>query len=46
MHGTEMRGFLEEVSDLGIVASLNFEGGSAVRKFYPWSSVLSLRSLE
>ncbi len=41
----EREGVLEEVSELGILASLvvHPEEEEAVSTFYPWSAVLSLR---
>ncbi len=45
-YGTEVKGFLEEANELGIIASLDFVDEAPVRKFYPWSAVLSLRSLD
>lgn len=44
-YGTEVEGFLEEANELGIIASFNFVDEAPVRTFYPWSAVLSLRSL-
>lgn len=45
-YGTEVKGFLEEANELGITASFDFVDEAPVRKFYPWSAVLSLRSIE
>jgi hypothetical protein len=40
-------GFLEEVNDRGIVASLSSETETlATSTFYPWGAVLSLRLTE
>ena len=40
-------GILEEVNDLGIVASLSSEAEMlAASTFYPWGAVLSLRLIE
>ncbi len=39
-------GVLEEVNDLGIVATFKQEVGPTFSEFYPWSAVLRLRPLE